>query len=440
MIIEGKIDSVRPPKLSSKNLRYFIFVKVNGKWKNIVRTKENKAIDVYEKILEQQREQSVNVDRKVTYLTNKQIKDCEIAIDKLIHHYGKDEVDQKRLMIESVKMFINRTPSLKCPFVSECCEMFIDQRKEVVSDITLRDYKYILRRLTLIYGDQPINEIRTSDMKEYIENYDNSGRKATHIYLRSFFQFCVGKDNPHSENGVGWIQNNPICWTIPKVEYNEPTVLSYDEIIDVLLRCSSIANRMNGMKRNNKPYCRNRNELVAYYIFRLFSLMRSSEFQRLVDIGGSDISKNKFFDYERDRIILSTEIYRKKGSINRFGVGRQITPLNETFKEWMNWIIEYKIPLNFPNGRYGELELREVCKDKKMDSSGRTIKGLNVLRHTAITYHLLNFKESILTSKIAGTSLGMIERHYLSKNIPTLDSEKLYSLTPTKAKELAIIN
>ena len=51
MIIEGKIDSVRPPKLSSKNLRYFIFVKVNGKWKNIVRTKENKAIDVYEKIL-----------------------------------------------------------------------------------------------------------------------------------------------------------------------------------------------------------------------------------------------------------------------------------------------------------------------------------------------------------------------------------------------------
>ena len=95
MIIEGKIDSVRPPKLSSKTLRYFIFVKVNGKWKNIVRTKENKAIDVYEKILEQQREQSVNVDRKITYLTNQQIKDCEIAIDKLIHHYRKDEVDQR---------------------------------------------------------------------------------------------------------------------------------------------------------------------------------------------------------------------------------------------------------------------------------------------------------------------------------------------------------
>ena len=68
------------------------------------------------------------------------------------------------------------------------------------------------------------------------------------------------------------------------------------------------------------------------------------------------------------------------------------------------------------------------------------MKGLNILRHSAITYHLLNFKESILTSKIGGTSLGMIERHYLSKNIPTVDSEKLYSLTPSKAKELAIIN
>ena len=128
MIIEGKIDSVRPPKFSSKNFRYFIYVKVNDKWKNIVRTKENEAIDVYEKIIEQQREQSANIDRKVTYLTNQQLKDCEIGVDKLIQKYGKDGVESRRLIIESVDMFINRTPTLKTPFINECCEMFIEQR------------------------------------------------------------------------------------------------------------------------------------------------------------------------------------------------------------------------------------------------------------------------------------------------------------------------
>ena len=99
----------------------------------------------------------------------------------------------------------------------------------------------------------------------------------------------------------------------------------------------------------------------------------------------------------------------------------------------INQMKQNKIKLKYPNGKYGELELREVCKEMK-------IKGLNVLRHTAITFHLLNFKESILTSKIGGTSLAMIERHYLSKNIPTIDAESFYKLTPTKAKELNIIN
>ena len=109
-----------------------------------------------------------------------------------------------------------------------------------------------------------------------------------------------------------------------------------------------------------------------------------------------------------------------------------INGLNETFKQWLDWMMKNKIHLCFPYGRWPEMELRELCKEKN-------INGQNILRHTAITYHLLNFKETILTSKIAGTSLAMIERHYLSKNIPTLDSERLYSLTPSKAKELSII-
>jgi hypothetical protein len=52
---------------------------------------------------------------------------------------------------------------------------------------------------------------------------------------------------------------------------------------------------------------------------------------------------------------------------------------------------------------------------------------------------LLKNKQSQLTPKIAGTSLFMIETHYLNKNIPTSEAEKFYELNPTKAIELGII-
>ena len=430
--IKGRIESVRPPQFNSKRLFWVINVKVDGRWQYVWRRRESVSNDVYQALLDLKNDQKANVHRKSTYLTPTQLKDCEIAIDTLSHKYGSTEAEGRRLIIEAVEQFIDRTPTLFAPYLSQCVEKFMKQRSNMVSDITMRDYKYVLNRISMVYGDRRINTIGTAEVRQYLDKYENGKRRATHIYLRSFFEYCCGKSNEFCESGKGWLTNNPISWSLPQPEYNEPEVLSFNGVIKMLMLCESNANAMNGLKNNNRVFRRNRDELIGYYIFRLFSLMRKEEYCRIVELGGSDIKNNKYIDFERKRIILSGDIYRKKGRNNRYGIGRIITPICDTFFEWLNWLAENNIPLHFPKGRFLEIELREVCKDEQL-------KGFNILRHTAITYHLLNFKESVLTSKIAGTSFGMIENHYLSKNIPTSEAESFYQLTPSKAKELQLI-
>ena len=64
----------------------------------------------------------------------------------------------------------------------------------------------------------------------------------------------------------------------------------------------------------------------------------------------------------------------------------------------------------------------------------------NLLRHTAITYHCLAFKNPLQTAYIAGNSVAIIQNHYLNMNVPEADALKLYELTPEKAKALGILN
>ena len=67
-------------------------------------------------------------------------------------------------------------------------------------------------------------------------------------------------------------------------------------------------------------------------------------------------------------------------------------------------------------------------------------KNRNILRHTAITYHTLKFRDPMRTAYVAGNSVEMIQRHYLNMNVPKDDIKRFFELTPTKAKEIGIID
>ena len=44
------------------------------------------------------------------------------------------------------------------------------------------------------------------------------------------------------------------------------------------------------------------------------------------------------------------------------------------------------------------------------------------------------------TAYVAGNSVEMIQRHYLNMNVPKDDIKRFFELTPTKAKEIGIID
>ena len=430
--IEGNVEEVKPPKFSSKQGFYVVGYKVSGKWKYVWRRRETKSNEVYEHLCTLRDETKAKIHRKTTSLTEEQLKECEIVIQKLTYKYGERDTKQRRLLTDAVDLFIKRTPTLYCPYVEECVEMFMDYKKGMLSPITLRDYGYILNRFKLVFGETRINELTTKEVREYIEDYDNRRRRATHQYLHSFLQFCGGKDNPYIEEGKGWMDSNPITWKIPQQEYSEPEVLSFRGIVNLLMLASTNSQDMTGIKANNKFYSRDSNAIICYYVWRLFSMIRREEYIRLIKCGGKDIISNKYIDLERRRLRLTPDIYKKKGSVNRFGSGRMVEPISDTFWSWIQWMIENSIPLSTPLAKYGEYELKKVKEQEGL-------KGTNVLRHTAITYHILKFKNLGLTSRMAGTSLNMIQNHYLAKNIPTIYGEQFYELDVKKAAELNII-
>ena len=72
-------------------------------------------------------------------------------------------------------------------------------------------------------------------------------------------------------------------------------------------------------------------------------------------------------------------------------------------------------------------------------SLGIPVETRNLLRHTAITYHCIAFKNPLQTAYVAGNSVGIIQNHYLNMNVPESDALKLYELTPEKAKQLGIL-
>jgi len=69
----------------------------------------------------------------------------------------------------------------------------------------------------------------------------------------------------------------------------------------------------------------------------------------------------------------------------------------------------------------------------------RLNKVKNVIRHTAITYNTLKFRDALKTAYAAGNSVNVIQNHYLNMNVDEDDVRKLYELTPTRAKELGIL-
>jgi hypothetical protein len=233
-------------------------------------------------------------------------------------------------------------------------------------------------------------------------------QRARFIYLKSFLNFCVGKNNPEATENP-WLETLPLYWEPPKTEVAEIASYTYSDVVELLKRA-------------------NQNGTLGFHVMRLFSMMRTEEYERFIEIGGKTVKTNRYIDLENGRITINNLIYKKRGQSEHRG--RYYTELPTAFKEWLEYFNENDTDLS--------ITMKTTAKMRRKSPNPKD-RISNILRHSAITFHSIHFSDPLRTSYIAGNSVSIISDHYLNMNIPKADAEAFYELTPTKAKDLGII-
>ena len=139
------------------------------------------------------------------------------------------------------------------------------------------------------------------------------------------------------------------------------------------------------------------------------------------------VKNHPFINLEGKRIVFGPEIFKKRSRSEHRG--RFYANLHPTFLAWLHYFADNDQSIWCSVNM--EREIRQQVEGKETDR--------NLLRHTAITYHCLAFKNPLQTAFIAGNSAGVIQNHYLNMNVPESDALKLYEFTPEKAKEMGIL-
>ena len=406
---DGVIERVTEPSFNEKYNWWTFSVKHDGKWSSVTSRSRENAEKEYQIYLRRSKANDCGVNLVSTSLSDRQLQIAQLAFNRLdtVGHLKIDDDSTANVLVEGIDFFIQNFTDYAAPTVKECVELFLDkQSSRQLSEATMWDYNLLLNELLEDYGTERVSHLNAKRCKKFIEKRKGTTqRRARFIYLKAFMEFCAGKKNIHCEE-TPWIKRNPVNWEMPKFEAKEIEVYTFEEIVNLL----KVAKKRN---------------VFGYYIFRLFSMMRTEEMKRFAEIGGDDVKTNKFINLKEKRITINNQVYKKRGRAELRG--RHYNNIPDVFAEWIEYLGESGIKINCSR--------RQDHYTRK--EAGR--KGTNIVRHTAITYHTMNFRDPLVTAYSAGNSVNVIQNHYLNMNIDEDDVRKLYELTPSKAKELGIL-
>ena len=403
--ITGTITKINAPYFAEKRNVWVMMVKTNENWVAINSRNEVK-IKQYHQLLEQQKT-ALNLNLKVqaTTLEGNWLKAAEYSAGMIRQAKIEDPHEMMNAVASHIKV-INDTRNV--PTVEVACDLFIaKQFKRQLSHYTEKDYRRLVRELKDRFGKRLVSELTSTELTAFIEELEHPvSQRARYIYLKAFMSFCGGKLNPHCE-GVAWVKPGLLQWEAPKTDMHEIQVYSYEQIIQLLKRASE-------------------KKVLPYFIFRLYGMCRFDEMFRLIEIQAK-IKNHPLISLEHERITFNAEVYKKRSRGEHRG--RFYNKVHPTFIAWLKKFSDEDASLNI-----SEWMERAIRRTIKQDGDDR-----NLLRHTAITYHCIAFRNPLQTAYIAGNSVSIIQNHYLNMNLPEEDALKLYQLTPDVAKSLGIV-
>ena len=403
--ITGTITKINAPYFAEKRNVWVMMVKTNENWVAI-NSRDEVKIKQYHQLLEQQKT-ALNLNLKVqaTTLEGNWLKAAEYSAGMIRQAKIEDPHEMMNAVASHIKV-INDTRNV--PTVEVACDLFIaKQFKRQLSHYTEKDYRRLVRELKDRFGKRLVAELTSTELTAFIEELEHPvSQRARYIYLKAFMSFCGGKLNPHCE-GVAWVKPGLLQWEAPKTDMHEIQVYSYEQIIQLLKRASE-------------------KKVLPYFIFRLYGMCRFDEMFRLIEIQAK-IKNHPLISLEHERITFNAEVYKKRSRGEHRG--RFYNKVHPTFIAWLKKFSDEDASLNI-----SEWMERAIRRTIKQDGDDR-----NLLRHTAITYHCIAFRNPLQTAYIAGNSVSIIQNHYLNMNIPEEDALKLYQLTPDVAKSLGIV-
>ena len=403
--ITGTITKINAPYFAEKRNVWVMMVKTNENWVAINSRNEVK-IKQYHQLLEQQKT-ALNLNLKVqaTTLEGNWLKAAEYSAGMIRQAKIEDPHEMMNAVASHIKV-INDTRNV--PTVEVACDLFIaKQFKRQLSHYTEKDYRRLVRELKDRFGKRLVSELTSTELTAFIEELEHPvSQRARYIYLKAFMSFCGGKLNQHCE-GVAWVKPGLLQWEAPKTDMHEIQVYSYEQIIQLLKRASE-------------------KKVLPYFIFRLYGMCRFDEMFRLIEIQAK-IKNHPLISLEHERITFNAEVYKKRSRGEHRG--RFYNKVHPTFIAWLKKFSDEDASLNI-----SEWMERAIRRTIKQDGDDR-----NLLRHTAITYHCIAFRNPLQTAYIAGNSVSIIQNHYLNMNLPEEDALKLYQLTPDVAKSLGIV-
>jgi len=402
---KGTITKLNPPHYAKDRNVWVMMVKENDTWIGISSRSEDKIFDYYRELQTQVSAAQLNIKVQATTLQGNWLKAAEYSVGMM----EKAKVDDPHQLLNAVESHLKaKEANENVPTLSEACDLFYDkQTKRQLSHYTVRDYKRLVRCLKERFSDRNISSLTSNEMTHFIEELEHPvSQRSRYVYLKSFISFCEGKKNPFC-NGVPWVKKGLIQWEPPKTDMHEIKVYTYEEIVELLKTA-------------------NQKKLLPYFIFRLFGMLRFDEMKRFTDIHPT-VKNHPLISIEQSRVTFNQHVYKKRSRGEHRG--RFYNNVHPTFMLWLKKFEEENSSLEFTE--WTERFVRRSIEGKGTDR--------NLLRHTAITYHCLAFRNPLQTSYIAGNSVGIIQNHYLNMNVPESDAIKLYELTPQKAKELNIL-
>lgn len=399
--ITGNITKLNDPYFAEQRGLWVMMVKENDRWIAINSRDEGKIRDYHALLATRRTASTLNISVQATTLSQERVKMAEYA-------YGILGEAQPKEIVDAAQLLCQQKLKEQTPLVTEATALFLaKQEKRQLSEFTMRDYRRIVKQLNEEFPTQRLSELTSADLTRFIEQSNHLvGKRSRYIYVKAFIQFCSGKHNSHC-NGTAWVSPLILQWQQPKSEAKDIAVYRYEQVIELLKAAKSRG-------------------VLPYFIFRLFSMMRTEEMKRFTRIHPT-VKDHPLISIAAKRISITNQIFKKRSDNNHRG--RFLNDIHPTFLAWLE---HFAIT--------GEsIECTDEMAQMIKVSIGVPVETRNLLRHTAITYHCLAFKNPMQTAYIAGNSVGIVQNHYLNMNVPEGDALNLYDLTPQRAKDLGIL-